>query len=328
MRASIFLAVSFSLILLLSMGCRDASKNKSDAPYPPLEEQRKQLSEKLPVTPVRSLDSVQLIADLRFLSSDSCQGRGPGSPGHSLALNRIVQRYREAGLDSVNNSYIQEFPATDLNGEKRGFNVIGMVKGTIEPNKVAVISAHYDHLGIVDGDTTYFGADDNASGTACLLALAKYCRQHPIGYTILFVAFDREETGLEGSQYFVEHLKDSPDSMKWLIDINMDMIARSDANEIFACGVARNPTLRYLVDEVQTKTNTILLMGHDTGPSRDDWTNQSDQGPFSQRGIPFIYIGVEDHPDYHRPTDTFDKINLNHYLENCNMILQMIRALK
>jgi len=69
-------------------------------------------------------------------------------------------------------------------------------------------------------------------------------------------------------------------------------------------------------------------MGHDTGNSRDDWTYLSDHSPFYRKKIPFLYLGVEDHVDYHRPTDTYDKTNFSIYTENCNMIALLVKILK
>ena len=144
--------------------------------------------------------------------------------------------------------------------------------------------------------------------------------------SLIFAAFDREESGLEGAIAFVKNLP--VDKKNVVFNLNMDMIARSDKNEIFASGLSHYPANKYLVDAVQNKTNVMLLMGHDTGNNIDDWTSQSDHAAFHEAKIPFLYIGVEDHPDYHRPSDTFSKINLNSYIENCNMIALLINAYK
>jgi hypothetical protein len=68
-------------------------------------------------------------------------------------------------------------------------------------------------------------------------------------------------------------------------------------------------------------------MGHDRGSGREDWTYQSDHYVFHRQKIPFLYLGVEDHPDYHQPTDTFGKIDLGHYVENCNMLTALAKSL-
>jgi hypothetical protein len=88
------------------------------------------------------------------------------------------------------------------------------------------------------------------------------------------------------------------------------MLARSDRNEIFAAGTYHYPWLAPPLQEVARRAGVLLRFGHDRpGTGTDDWTLQSDHGVFHKAGIPFVYFGVEDHPDYHRPTDTADKID-------------------
>ena len=111
------------------------------------------------------------------------------------------------------------------------------------------------------------------------------------------------------------------------MNLNLDMVARSDKNEIYACGLKHYPALGYAVEAVQSKTTVNLLSGHDSGSFHEDWTTQSDHYAFHKAGIPFLYIGVEDHEDYHRTSDTFDKINYSSYIENCNMIAMLVKAL-
>ena len=296
-------------------------------PYQPLDEQLTSLKNKPVVIPSRLLDSSQIVGDLKFLSSDSCEGRQPGTEGHDRAVNRILQQMRKIGLDSFNSSLLQIFTGKEKNRTKVGQNIIGYVKGTTHPGKYIVISAHYDHIGKTVKGEIYHGASDNASGTACLLAMAKYFKEHPHPYSLIFAAFDREESGEEGSFYFVEQAMSNEHHLNIKFNLNIDMIARNDKNEIFACGIVHYPSFAYLVKETQGKTNVKLLMGHDTGNRRDNWTNLSDHYPFHLEKIPFLYIGVEDHPDYHKTTDTFDKIDLGSYIENCNMILLIAQIL-
>jgi Zn-dependent M28 family amino/carboxypeptidase len=231
---------------------------------------------------------------------------------------------REAGLDSFENSLLKIFNGITINRSNLGMNIVGWIKGSQYPDKFIAITAHFDHEGIKN-EETYYGASDNASGTACLLGLAKYFKQNPHSYSLLFVAFDREETGLEGSRHFCNNIPFDTDKLKF--NLNIDMIARNDKNEIFACGPYHYPAFMNLVNETQQKTNARLLMGHDYGEGPDNWTPRSDHYPFHLKEIPFIYIGVEDHPDLHKPTDTFEKIDLSTYIENCNMVAMMIRHL-
>ncbi|MFT3677324.1 MAG: M28 family peptidase [Chitinophagaceae bacterium] len=315
---------------ILSIACNNKEKNDKPVgtdPYPTLEAQRAALASKPYATPVRLIDSLQLINDLKYLSSAACEGRKPGTAGHALARARILERLKATAVDSLGGSLIQSFSNSSINGSTEGLNVIGWVKGTTNPGKYLVVTAHYDHLG-KEGSTIYYGADDNASGVACLLALAEYYKAHPLSYSIVFAALDREEVGFQGAYAAVDWLQAQLGNQALVFNLNMDMIARSDKGEIFVSGVKHFPDYAYVVNDVQPYTNVKVLMGHDGGSPGDDWTQQSDHAAFFAKQIPFLYVGVEDHPDYHKPTDTFERVNPSAYLENCNMILQMIKALR
>jgi len=298
----------------------------SSDPYPSLDKQRASLSKKPHVTPVRILDSVQIIADLEYLASDLCEGRKPGTAGHSLAKNRVSSQMRASQIDSFDNAFEQKF--NGFAGGSEGTNIVGWIRGNKFPDKYIVITAHYDHLGKTADGKIYNGADDNASGVACLLALAKFFKNNPHDNSLIFAALDREESGLEGANLLVTLLDEAPGRTKVAFNLNLDMIARSDSNEIFACGINYYPSLKYLIDETQNKTNVKLLMGHDNGPIGYNWLKSSDHYAFYQKNIPFLYIGVEDHADYHTPTDDVEKINFSKYIENCNMIASMLKAFK
>jgi hypothetical protein len=328
MRQAISIFFTLVVLMLAIDGCKKkVSEATEKLPYPTVSEQRTALASKLPVTPTRVLDSIQIISDLKYLASDTCEGRKPGTIGHAKAFDRVLTRMRNAELDSFDNTLARTFTASTINGEPRGINAAGWIKGTTNPDKFIVISAHYDHLG-KEGNNIFYGADDNASGVACLLAMAKYFKANPHPYSLIFVALDREETGLDGAYNFVQYLQTSGRLSSVKFNLNMDMIARSDNNEIFACGIKRNPSFKYVVDQVQSKTNVKLLMGHDEGTRGNDWTNASDHSAFTQKNIPFIYVGVEDHADYHQTTDTYSKINYSRYIENCNMLALMVGILK
>ncbi len=266
----------------------------------------------------KRLDSTVLVNDLAYLSSATLEGRETGSPGNAKAREFIIHRFDSLGLQKADTSWLQPFPL----GQRSGNNVIGMVRGTDFPDRYYVLSAHYDHLG-KRGNQTFFGADDNASGTACLLALAGWFSRHPPKHTLIIVAFDAEEKGLLGSRYFVDH---SPvDLKKILLNINMDMVSRNDKNEIYLAGTYHYPFLKKYADSIHQKTAVNVLLGHDGAMGAgEDWTNQSDQGPFHGKNIPFMYFGVEDHPDYHKPSDTFDKVDKSFYYQVCNMIAEMV----
>jgi Zn-dependent M28 family amino/carboxypeptidase len=262
------------------------------------------------------LDSAQLIADLQFLSSPALEGRLVGTEGNKVARNYIAARFDSLQLAMPDSGRFQSFPARN---RATGVNVLGIIKGTVYPDQYVVISAHYDHLG-KKGEKIYTGADDNASGSAALLAMAAWFKQYPPQHSIIFAAFDAEEGGLMGSKYFAEH--PAAPIANIIFNLNMDMVSRNDKNEIYASGTFHYPQLSKYIDSIRPLTKVTVSLGHDDASkgASDDWTTQSDHYAFHQKGIPYIYFGVEDHPDYHQPTDSFEKVNKSFYYQVCNMI--------
>ena len=102
---------------------------------------------------------------------------------------------------------------------------------------------------------------------------------------------------------------DPPPAGRIALDLNFDMVSRSAARELYVAGPGRWPALKPLLEAPAARASITVKFGHDTGGGHDDWTQQSDHGPFHTAGIPFVYLGVEDHADYHKPTDTADKID-------------------
>ncbi|MEO5909298.1 MAG: M20/M25/M40 family metallo-hydrolase, partial [Pelobium sp.] len=262
----------------------------------------------------------KVLSDLKELADDKYEGRKTDTKGNEMAADYIIKRFTALGLKSYAPNYKQAFTfANSAKKTVKGTNIVGYVQG--KTDRVMVISGHYDHLGIKDGKI-FNGADDDASGTCAVLAYAEYFANHQPEHTLIFVAFDAEEMGLQGSKYFVANL---PVELKNIaININMDMIAHNDKNELYACGTFKYPDLKKYIF---TKTNEPkILLGHDDPKlGHDDWTNQSDQGSFNAKNIPFIYFGVEDHKDYHKETDEFQNINQKFYLGAVQSILEVIK---
>ena len=268
-----------------------------------------------------------LLDDIKTLAADEMRGRGAGSPENQKAREFVEERFKEAGLKPLETSYLQEFPLRSRNNTEagKGTNVIGLIKGRKMPEKYIVITAHYDHVGVNDGEI-YNGADDNASGTAALFALAAYFKKNQPAYSLLFVAFDAEERGLQGARHFVGNLPVKKESV--LLNINMDMISRNDKKELYAIGTFHYPSLKPHLEKIAKRAPVKLLLGHDRPElGRDDWTNQSDHGAFHQAKIPFIYFGVEDHADYHRPTDDFANIDQEFYVKAVETILLAVKEM-
>ncbi|MGI8545529.1 MAG: M28 family peptidase, partial [Aridibacter sp.] len=181
------------------------------------------------------------------------------------------------------------------------------------------------HVGVQKGEI-YNGADDNASGTSALFAIAKYFKKNKPNNSIIFAAFDAEEKGLQGARYFVDNLPVSQSDI--LLNINMDMISRSDKGELYAAGTFHYPDLKPYLEAIQKNAPVKLLFGHDDPKlGRDDWTSQSDHGAFHRKKIPFIYFGVEDHRDYHKPTDDFENIQPKFYVNAVETIVMAVKSI-
>ncbi|TCC99838.1 M20/M25/M40 family metallo-hydrolase [Pedobacter psychroterrae] len=264
----------------------------------------------------------QLLKDVEILSSDAYQGRKTGTTGAEMARKYIAGRFRELNLAPLNNipAYEQPFSFKNEKGQViNGINMIASVKG--KSDHIIVISAHYDHIGIINNEI-YNGADDNASGVAGLLKLAAYFKSNKPSHTLIFAAFDAEEMGLQGAKYFVSKPPVPIEKIK--LNINMDMISHNDKGELYACGTFKYPQLKPFINTASKKIK--VLPGHDDPKlGIDNWTGQSDHSAFNDKDIPFIYFGVEDHKDYHKASDEFKNINQD-FLINAVSAIQEITS--
>ncbi len=267
-----------------------------------------------------SFDDKKLVQDLRMLSSEVMAGRKTGTDGSRKARIFIIERLKQLGVERFVPGYEQPFSLTaegSIAQGAGGTNVLGVINGT--KKSTIVISAHYDHLG-VRGTNVFYGADDNASGTAALLAFAEYFKKHAPEHRIVLAFFDAEEMGLRGSAHFVSSADVQNENI--ILNINMDMVARGDDGNLYACGTHHYPQLKPVIENIEIPDGLTLVFGKDTGNSREDWTMQSDQGSFHRKKIPFIYFGVDDHPDYHKTSDSFDKIDTTFYAKSVETILR------
>jgi Zn-dependent M28 family amino/carboxypeptidase len=274
-----------------------------------------------------SIDSTRLIKDIQTLSSDKYEGRMAGTRGSRQAQFYLMGRFKEIGLSTYHNTY--EYPFYFKQGEKQimGTNLFGFIKG--KSDAAIVVTAHYDHLGIKKGaapDSIYNGADDNASGVGGLLALMAYYKKNQPEHTLIFVAFDGEEEGLQGAKAFVKQPPVLVDQI--VLNINMDMIGRNDKNELYVCGLTQFPELKkYVDDAVSTGGAVKVLSGHDKKEEgSNNWINQSDHYEFYKLKIPMLYFGVEDHPDYHQASDEFSGIQPSFYYQAVLKVLTVLQS--
>ena len=266
-----------------------------------------------------SLD--RLLQDLSVLAHDSMEGRAPGTPGSERARTFLIESLRSIGATPIGESYEHGFEAADA----RAVNIIATLPGRDPTTRYIVLTAHYDHQG-VQGGVVFNGADDNASGVAAALAIAREVAARPLGATLVIALVDAEEEGLRGARHFVEQ---PPIPLGQIaLNVNLDMVSRT-AGLLWAVGAHHTPELRPLIEEATANAPVTVKQGHDRpgAPEGANWTNSSDHAPFHQAGIPFVYFGVEDHADYHRPTDDFANVDPAEYLASVQTILTVMRAL-
>lgn len=257
-----------------------------------------------------------LLKHIEELSSDAYEGRETGTLGATKAKNYIIAEFKKGGIKPLGETFEQVFPLPEELKAAQGENIVGYIKGNEKAAEYIVITAHYDHEGIKDGKV-YNGADDDASGISALLAFAEYFQTHPPKHSVILIAFDAEEKGLLGSYYYVENSIVPKEQLK--LNINMDMISRSDKKELYAVGPQYNEQYKSIIENLKKSGEVKLLIGH------EEWTYSSDHAGFHKANIPFIYFGVEDHKDYHQPTDDFENIHPMFYKNAVQTIISFFK---
>jgi len=287
------------VVLLLIVSCGTTKNSKTNKPL------------EVNTTVVNySFNTDTLIKNIKTLSDNNYSGRRTGTVGAFKAKKYILDAFTRHQVLPLFETFEQPF-TFDTRGETyNATNIIGFIKGTSSNIKCIVISAHYDHEGIKNGKI-YNGADDNASGTSALIAFAEYFKKNPPKNNVILAAFDGEELGLKGAYYFVNNLIIPKENI--IVNLNMDMISRSEDNELFAVGTRYNETFKNIVSNYSQVGQVQLVRAHEGLTQDQNWTYSSDHAAFFKEDIPFIYFGVKDHEDYHKPTDDFDKIHQEFY---------------
>ena len=269
-----------------------------------------------------SYDTNALITDIKTLSSNDFEGRRTGTKGAEKAKQYIIDRFADLKVNPLGAHYEQNFNFEARGKSYQATNILSVIKGTTYPEKYIVLSAHYDHEGIKNGEI-YNGADDDASGVSALFALAEYFKKHAPKHSIIFAAFDGEELGLKGAYHFVDNIIIPQENI--VLNINMDMISRSEDNSLFAVGTRYTNMLKPIVAKENAIGKVDLKIGHEGLDNQDNWTFSSDHAAFYKAKIPFIYFGVPDHKDYHKPTDDFENIDQEFYKDAVETILNVTK---
>ena len=216
------------------------------------------------------------------------------------AAKYIADKWKLAGLPPLPTKTSMYLPTDDPRDSP---NVAAMYKGV--GNTYVVLTAHYDHLKPRRSgtDTIYNGADDNASGTAALIAIANALSllQTPLPSSIILIAFTGEEAGFVGSKHFANNSPIPLQSIRGLI--NLDMISRGDPNTIFLEGTPDAPRINMAIVRANKQIGLHIIRN-----KHPDWLYRSDQAPFLEKNVPCVFLSVEDHEDYHQVTDHTEKI--------------------
>jgi Zn-dependent M28 family amino/carboxypeptidase len=252
------------------------------------------------MTPAVRVDQSGIFRDVETLASDAMEGRMTGTPGGEKARAYVLGRLKEAGVAPIGDAFERPFTfASRGQDQRKGVNLVGVIRGTRVPDRYIVLTAHYDHIGVRNGQV-FNGADDNASGVAALLAAATYFSRTRPEHSLIIAAMDAEEAGLQGARAFMRDPPVPVSSM--IVNVNMDMVGRDPDNKLFAIGVHYYPYLKPYLEKI-AQPPVVLAFGHDTPGEQEDWTRDSDHYAFYMAGIPWIYFGVEDFDQHHKATD-------------------------
>ena len=288
----------------------------------------KEVTTKNSFSPIKYSNSItanELKNHLYIVASDSMEGRETGSTGQKRAGKYLINQYQKDRIPFPKGAqnYYQHIPAAYLNAKRNdnladSENIWAYIEGSEKPNEVIVVSAHYDHVG-VKNNAIFYGADDDGSGTVALLEIAQAFQLakkegHGPKRSILFLHVTGEEHGLHGSRYYTENpifpLKNT------VADINIDMIGRRDEahansnNYVYLIGANR---LSSELDQICTSVNekyVHLKIDYKYNELNDPnhFYQRSDHYNFAKNNIPSVFIFNGTHADYHRKTDTPDKI--------------------
>ncbi|WP_339875092.1 M20/M25/M40 family metallo-hydrolase [uncultured Algoriphagus sp.] len=256
--------------------------------------------------------------DVAYLAADDLGGRAIGTDGEQKAAEYLAAEFKEIGLEPKGTEeYFQPFTVskpsnpheeavigTDGEGVT-GRNVIGFIDNKSE--NTIVIGAHFDHLGMGGqgslhrGDSAiHNGADDNASGTAALVALARILKHEEHKSNFMFIAFSGEENGLWGSNYFVKNPTIDLAEVNYMI--NMDMVGRLNAEKTLAInGVGTSPSFVPALDLANADSLKLVTSESGVGPS--------DHTSFYLQDLPVLHFFTGQHEDYHKPSDDSELIN-------------------
>ena len=269
----------------------------------------------------------ELEADLRYLASDELEGRGLGSAGLQSALEMVATRFRELGLEPAYpekraplEGYFQEFRVHGQSAPTA--NVIGILPG--DRPEVVIVGAHVDHLGRnpqLSGDQVFNGADDNASGVAALLAIARMLAERglePGDRSIVFIAFSGEESGLLGSKYYVAHPLVPRGQV--LAMINLDSVGRMEGERLYLFGTGTAQEFPEILAGLNAAGGLDLAMQREGAGAADHTSFFADE-------TPVLHVFAGPHVDYHKVSDEAEKVNFAGLARTTAYVGELVRYL-
>ncbi|GHE82495.1 aminopeptidase [Thalassotalea profundi] len=278
---------------------------------------------------IETIDTQYLLTDFKVLSSDKFQGRKSGTLGSQLAQQYLIEQLQQHQILPFRAHYQHQFsiPKESITGT----NIVAIKKGYEDTGKIIVVSAHYDHLG-KSGHSIFNGADDNASGTAAVLTIAKHIVKNPLKHDVVFLFSDAEELNLLGTKAFLNDIGLLKERI--IININLDMLAGSTSErQLFfihrnldkLLNPINNDGLTLLQRSLQPRVVSNFRRGKGSHiNNRVKWSKASDHAAFNEYAIPYIYFGVGTHKNYHTVDDDFENANVTLFVKNVQNIYKQL----
>ncbi|MGB6135167.1 MAG: M20/M25/M40 family metallo-hydrolase [Shewanella sp.] len=271
----------------------------------------------------------QIQQDISILTSVAFQGRKTATLGSQATQEYIITRFNQLGLKPWQTEFAIPFNFDHQFSTITGVNLVATIPAKIPSRRWRIITAHYDHLG-QKGSTVFPGADDNASGVAGMLAIAKRWQKqtHLEDVNLMLVATDAEEPGLFGSYALVKLLQQDP-NIEVELSVNLDMIGHPNRRRaIYMEGeknLAQFDTIKVqLMRQTQLCIRThrsSLLSGR---LQKTDWLRASDHYPFHKAGYKWVYFGVPPHQQYHTEHDTIDTLDIDFIVAVAETVYQLL----
>ena len=317
MKQIVYMAGVLASVMLVNCGPKMTESNSHSG-------EGVELTDVDPMPFAETITADELKEMLYVYASDEFEGRNTGEPGQKKAAEYLKEYYIDQDIPSaIEGTYFQTVPESFFragSGIKASENVVAYIKGSTKPEEYIVVSAHLDHVGVRDDGEVFNGADDDGSGTVGVLEIAEaFNKAVEAGYrpqrSIVFLHVTGEEKGLYGSRYYAENPVFP--IANTVADLNIDMIGRVDDahkdNEDYVYLIGSDK-LSTQLDSISTAVNNKYMnidldytYNDENDPNR--FYYRSDHYNFAKQGVPIIFYFNGTHADYHKVSDTPDKIN-------------------